>query len=329
MTASAYIAAHEGVAFRRRRDRALLEATGGDRLTWLQGLVTNDVSVIEGGGASEAAWLTPQGRMVTDLSVVETGPFTWLDVPAPLAAALAQKLDLLIFTEDVHVRVDEASTSVGVYGPEAAGTLRDALGTRLAPAAGPETVVRTGALIAAADSPLVLTADAVLGVPGFRVYLPLSRAAWLEEALARGGAARLDDDAEKTLRVEAGVPRFMVDMNEETIPLEAGLDAVLSQTKGCYVGQEIIVRIRDRAHGRVARRLVRLVFPTGAATPAEGQGVFFQDRPAGRLTSAVLSPVFGRAIGLATLHRDAAEAGAVVVLEDGSRAEVAPLPIQV
>ena len=90
-------------------------------------------------------------------------------------------------------------------------------------------------------------------------YLSPARAAGLEESLAHGGAHAVSmTTRRRDLRVEAGVPRFLVDMSEETIPLEAGLDHAISHTKGCYVGQEIIVRIRDRAQGRVARRLVGL-----------------------------------------------------------------------
>ena len=145
------------------------------------------------------------------------------------------------------------------------------------------------------------------------------------ESLTHAGARPLDDETAEVLRVEAGIPRFLVDMNEETIPLEAGLDHAISHTKGCYVGQEIIVRIRDRAHGRVARHLVGLLVD-GDAVPAAGQPVLFDDRQVGRLTSAVRSIALDRPIGLATLHRDAAAAGTIVTLADGLTAAVRALP---
>jgi folate-binding protein YgfZ len=114
-------------------------------------------------------------------------------------------------------------------------------------------------------------------------------------------------------------------MNEETIPLEAGLDHAISHTKGCYVGQEIIVRIRDRAQGRVARHLVGLTFE-GDAVPAVGQAVLADGRQVGRLTSAVRSEALGQPIGLATLHRDASAGGTRVALADGTAAIVTALP---
>ena len=114
-------------------------------------------------------------------------------------------------------------------------------------------------------------------------------------------------------------------MNEDTIPLEAGLDHAISHTKGCYVGQEIIVRIRDRAHGRVARHLVGLTFD-GDVVPAVNQPVIYEGRQMGRLTSAVRSIALQRPIGLAILHRDAASAGTIVSLADGAAATVVTLP---
>ena len=114
-------------------------------------------------------------------------------------------------------------------------------------------------------------------------------------------------------------------MSDDTIPLEAGLDHALSHTKGCYVGQEIIVRIRDRAQGRVARRLVGLSIEAELA-PLAPQSVTRDARQAGRLTSAVMSPRLGRPVALATLLRDFTEPGTRVLLEDGVAAVVTRLP---
>jgi tRNA-modifying protein YgfZ len=157
------------------------------------------------------------------------------------------------------------------------------------------------------------------------VYLPIEAAERLQRSVMESGLLALDDDTATVLRVESGVPAFLTDMGEETIPLEAGLENAISHTKGCYVGQEIIVRIRDRAHGRVARRLVGLRF-SSHAVPSVPQDVKRDGRHAGRLTSAVMSPAVGSPIGLATLLRDFTDPGTPVVLEDGMPAVVVPLP---
>src|SRR5262245_13450877 len=142
---SAYEAARDGLAFRRRHERGIIRVTGADRLSWLNGLLTNDLTPLAGGGACYAAWLTPQGRMITDVIVVErtstdsarnvddrSAPLqrasgeTLLDVPAPLTSALTDRLDRLIFAEDVRVADASAElTSIGLYGPNASGFLDD------------------------------------------------------------------------------------------------------------------------------------------------------------------------------------------------------------
>jgi folate-binding protein YgfZ len=160
---------------------------------------------------------------------------------------------------------------------------------------------------------------------GAVLYLPRTQWAGALEAIAHAGAMALDDQTAEILRVEAGIPRFLVDMNEETIPLEAGLNHAISHTKGCYVGQEIIVRIRDRAHGRVARQLVGLAFE-GDAVPAADQPVLLDGRQVGRLTSAVRSMALERPIGLAMIHRDATAPDTIVTLSDDTRATVVALP---
>jgi tRNA-modifying protein YgfZ len=300
----AYTASREAFAFRHRHEQGILRVSGADRLAWLNGLLTNDVL---GSPTCYSAWLTPQGRMITDMFVVSTGDDTLLEVPASLAATLAQRLDGMIFAENVRVAdVSAGVLPLEVCGPDSGFGLA-ALDSSLG-ADGPTPMRRV-------DRP----------VAGAVLYVPRAMFAGALESLTHAGARALDDETADVLRVEAGIPRFLVDMNEETIPLEAGLDHAISHTKGCYVGQEIIVRIRDRAHGRVARHLVGLVFD-GDHVPAANQPVLLDGRHVGRLTSVVQSVALGRPIGLATLHRDAAATGMAVTLADGLQATVGPLP---
>ena len=103
----------------RRSDRAVISVTGRDRATWLQGLLTNDVLALQEGQSCYAAYLTPQGRMISDMQVIAGPDRIWLDVPAPLAASLRERLDGLIFAEDAQVIDESESIAVwGVYGPE-------------------------------------------------------------------------------------------------------------------------------------------------------------------------------------------------------------------
>lgn len=326
MRIDGYTAAREAAAWRVRRERRVLSVSGADRLEWLQGLLTNDIKALGGGGACYAAWLSPQGRMITDADVLEVGGETWLDVPAALAEPLAARLDSMIFAEDVRVQVSAARVVIGIYGPHATN-----LAERLLP--GPATGIRAHEpfgldTIHTGEGAIALLGSDHLGVPGLHVYLPAGAADALQDALAREGAPQLDEGAAEVLRVEAGRPAFTVDMTEETIPLEAGIESrAISHTKGCYVGQEIIVRLRDLAHGRVARKLVGLLVEGDRA--AVGDPISVADRKVGKVTSAVRSVALDRLIALGYVHRDHTAPGTIVQIgAQGLPATITPLPFR-
>jgi len=329
-----YRAVREGAGLADRSGEGRLSVTGADRHAWLQGLVTNDVGSLAAGRGCYAAWLTPQGRMITDLRLLELGDRVLVDVPAGLAAALVERLDRFVITEDVQVRdVTGEIARLGVHGPAAAVTLAAAM-DRLGPAAASGVSAAALAALAehasvaaplvpreAAASTLIAAASRDVGEPGFDVYLPVAVAPGLRAALISAGAAEVDHATWEVLRVEAGRPVFGVDMDEGTIPLEAGIEArAVSETKGCYVGQEVLVRVRDRGHGRVARRLVGLMAGDGptaaAAAVARGDALTAGDREAGRITSAVLSPALGT-LALGYVHRDFVEPGTRLEAQHG------------
>ena len=256
----------------RRTDRAVLAVTGRDRATWLQGLVTNDIESLAEGASRYAAYLTPQGRMITDMNIVARPDRLLLDVPAPLAGALRDRLDGLIFSEDAQVLDGSDSHEVWTIAESNDGAIVDTIGDRGQPPPSP----------------------------------------YPEVAL----------DTFEVVRVERGVPKFLVDMDEHTIPLEAAIeDRAISFTKGCYVGQEVIVRVTHRGGGRVARRLVRWQSREAVENvPAAGSKILANDRDIGRITSAVFSPSYGRVMGLGYVHRDFTEPGtAIAVVWDDSR----------
>ena len=179
-----------------------------------------------------------------------------LDVPAALAGSLAARLDALIFAEDVQI--DDASASMAVL------QLFTAAEGAAADGATDGTDAQMGGVARAA----IEIPDPTFGVPSRVAYVPSTT--W--NALFQPCPHRHMEvglDALEVLRVEAGVPRFLVDMTEDTIPLEAGLeDRAISFTKGCYVGQEIIVRVTTRGGGRVARKLVGLRVEPGPGAAA-------------------------------------------------------------
>ena len=164
-------------------------------------------------------------------------------------------------------------------------------------------------------------ADAVIvrsderGRAGYDVIVDAADAEAVTAALMAAGAVRVSEADAEAVRIEAGRPRFGVDMDTDTIPLEAGIeDRAISRSKGCYVGQEVIVRVQDRGHGRVAKRLVGLTFDADAPVPATGARIVSGDREIGRVTSATWSPALGRPIALGYVHRDFVEPGTSVAV---------------
>ena len=293
---SGYQEAHEGAAFDERRDRGRVRLTGPDARTFLHALVTNDIMALEPGTGCYAALLTPQGRMITDMTVRMTAPDSLLlAVPSDAAAPLAARLDKSIFAEAVEVEDVSASTAqFSIVGPAAA-----------------EAVAGI-----AVDGMVTWSSDE-LGLPGIDLVVPALEARRVAELVARS-AAPLSPEARTVLRVEAGRPEFGVDMDTDTIPLEANLlDRAISTTKGCYVGQEVIIRVLHRGGGRVAKRLVRLRFDGDAPPPVEGSTLFADTREIGRVTSAVWSPREGAPIALGYVHRDFAQDGTEIRLADG------------
>ena len=296
-----------------RGDRGILVVTGQDRLEWLQGLVTNDVAALAPGESCYAAYLTPQGRMISDMRVAQLEDRTMLEVPAALAESLHAKLDALLFTEEARV-VDATAALlvIDLIGPEAPGVYQAALASGLQPVA----VLR----------------DDVYGVPGITVIVDRAVGAEAVRSLSLAGAVETTLETLDVVRIEAGAPLFLVDMDEHTIPLEAGVERRgISFSKGCYVGQEVIVRVMHRGQGRVAKRLVGILLPKDS--PARPLDLIKSgDREVGRVTSATWSPALERHIALGYLHRDFSDAGTAVEVQTQKAnvpATIAPLPFVV
>jgi folate-binding protein YgfZ len=316
-----YTLLRRGAAGTDRSHLARVVLGGADRRTLLQGLLTNDVAALAPGTGCYAAWLTPQGRMITDVVVLELGDRIVLLVPAALGGAVIAHLEASIFAEEVTLE-DEAGLyeHLGVDGPRAAETIDHVLG-----GSPPASTVLYGSSNATFQGARVIAARTDwLGIPGYDLFVEVRVAAALREALLAAGAPMVDAAVTEIVRVESGRPRFGLDMDEHTIPLEAGIeDRAISFTKGCYVGQEVIVRVLHRGGGRVARRLVGLTLDRDAPP---GTPVLVDDRETGRLTSVVRSPGLGRVIALGYVGRDLAEPGTRVDLGGGGSAVVTALP---
>ena len=322
---ASYQAARRRAAFIDRSNRGRIVVSGRDRASYLQGLLTNDITALKPGEGCYSAYLTPQGRMITDLFAYELGDVMLLDVPREVKDTLLARLDQFIFTEDVQLGdATETFAEIAIVGPEAARILAGVLdaGSSDRLAALPEHGNFRGHI---GGRSAIVTRVMDTGEAGFGVYVEHPPAAALESRLEAAGAIALSAETADAIRIEAGVPMFHRDMDEETIPLEAGIQSrAISMTKGCYVGQEVIIRVLHRGHGRVAKKLVGVLLD-GEAVPPSGAAARAGDREVGHVTSSVWSPALNRPIALAYLQRDFVAPGTAVSV-DGSRAVVTELP---
>jgi folate-binding protein YgfZ len=301
-----------GAGFRNRADRGRLRFTGTDRVTFLQALVTNDLIALKSHQGAYAAYLTPQGRMVTDLHLFLRPDSIVADVPAALAAGLAAKFDALVFAEDVQVLDASADLAqISILGGRASVLVAEATGADAAAIA----ELAVWSQVDVHHGFVVRTDEA--DVESYDIVLDATHEAALVSALESAGAVRMSNDVAEAIRVQKGRPAFGTDMSTDTIPLEAGLlERAISTSKGCYVGQEIVIRVLHRGGGRVAKRLVKLALAGagGADGVAPGSALSADGKAVGAITSVAPAPDGEGMVALGYVHRDHAEAGRTLSL---------------
>ncbi len=324
---SEYVAATVTVAAFDRSHRARLAVTGRSPRQMLNGILTGRIPAppaaagdgVLGGAATYHAVLTPKGRMITDLWCLcraesETAADFLLDVPVAGREGLLDHLRKFLPPRLAKVEDESHTTaSISVVGPAAARHVsRLALGLRVEShemSALPEGAWRMVGSGAAGDGGpgrtdgVYVVRTAEVWPEAYTVYGPAGVVEALWEALLHGGAHPAGLGVWTTLRVEAGRPAYGTDMDEATIPVEAGIhERAIDYAKGCYTGQEVIVRIRDRGH--VNRELRQLMLGDVPA-PKPGAELFVEgsEKPVGRVTSAVESPRFAQTVALGYLKR--------------------------
>ncbi len=288
----------------------LVEAHGPHRVRFLNGQITGDLRPLVDGQGLYAATLTPTGKMVADLRIYAVGETFILVTPPGAAKQVIDHLDHFRVADRVaFTDLWSRLTSLLVQGPASSAVLEAALGTPLPPAAGFANLSRSVDLPAGEPVEVRVCRYSATGEEGFEVLCPTPRVVALYDRLLEAGRplglVAAGFQALDSLRVEAGIPWFGVDMDGATNPLEARLSHAINMQKGCYTGQEVIAKATYI--GQVNRLLVGLVFPDGAEGIAAGDPVRFADREVGKVTSVVQGPTVGRTIALAMVRREAAE----------------------
>lgn len=306
-----------------RSDRAHLTASGADAKAFLHRMVSNDVSSLQPGQGCYATLLNPQGQMLADLYVLAMEDHLLLETDVSTKERVRETLEKFIIADDVTVEDrSEQLAALSVQGP-AAGKLLAAAGAAVLP--GKEL---NHTWVKLADTPVLVVQLSETGEEGYRLVFVVEYAQNLWEALVAQQKAvpwkPVGHAALNVLRTEAGIPWYGVDMDERTLPPEAGLEArAISYTKGCYVGQEIIERIRSRGH--VNRRLAGFELG-GEPLSASGTTLLSDGKEVGSITTAVFSPTLGRAIALGYVRREHLEPGTRLSLSSGQTAVIAELP---
>ncbi|MGN6255666.1 MAG: CAF17-like 4Fe-4S cluster assembly/insertion protein YgfZ [Solirubrobacterales bacterium] len=292
-----------------RSERGRLLVSGTEAAEYLQGQLTNDTEAIEPGEGLYAALLDRKGHMQADMRVLRPGGGAdlWLDTEPEGLEAARRHLGMYKIGRDVDVTdVTAERALLSLIGPRAV----EVAGAAPLPENGCEETTIGGARCLAVGT-----------AAGIDLFVPATERDRVWDALLEAGAVEVSPEAVEILRIEAGRPRFGAEMGTETMPAEAGIvEAAVSFTKGCYIGQETVARLHYKGKPNRHLRGLRLSAP---ARP--GTSLRLGDKEVGTLGGAAVSPALGP-IGLAILRREAEPGATLAVGEDGVTAEVVALP---
>jgi folate-binding protein YgfZ len=305
--AEQYRAVREAAAVIDRSSVGKAEVEGRDRASFLQGMLSNDVKALAPGQGCAAAFLDAHGKVMALLRVYALSDRLLLELPAGLTQKTLLLLDKYLISEKAAFEpVDEAYAVLSVQGAQAPALIAGLAGAPmdLAPHAHVE------ATLAGIATRVVQRSE--FGVrPGFFLWAAPDAMPALRAAVEGAGATPVEPAVGEVLRVEAGEPVYGQDVDESVILPETNLEHLVSYTKGCYIGQEVVARVKYRGH--VNRALTGLTLE-GDRVPTPGAPVFAGEREIGRVTSAVRSLGLGAPIALGYVRREHLEPGSAVAV---------------
>jgi folate-binding protein YgfZ len=266
--------------------RGKIKLTGEDRARLLHAMTTNHIQQLMPGSGCYAFFLNDKGRVLADANVLCRPDYFLLDVEPETRQPLYQHLDRFIIADDVTLEdVTDATATIAIEGPEADSVLERA-GAPV-PEADYSSADWDGALVARVNS---------TGSSGFFVFAPASEKSALISRLEAAGAEPADAEAARVVRLEHGKPRYGEDISERFLAQEANQPQALNFSKGCYLGQEIVERVRSR--GQIHRELRPLTLET-KEPPAPGTKL----ADATEITSAAYSPAMDKVVALAYVRK--------------------------
>ncbi len=296
-------------------NRGKLRISGKDHLKFLQGMLTNDVVKLKSGSGRYATLLTVKGRIISDMRLYKNHDSIYMDLEPTLNIRVAELLTKFRLSYKVDIEdLTNDLVLISIHGPKANNLLSSTFETG---ASGIREFDHFTKKVNGVE--LTITKSNRTGEEGYDICLPNQGAVSLWNMLINKGEEfcikPFGFDAFEMLRIEAGIPRCGVDMDESNIPIEAGLWNALDFEKGCYVGQEVIARIKWRGH--INWRLVGLVVE-GDKLPERGNEMFIGKKRVGRITSSAFSPFLNKPIALGYVRREFKEPGKILWLKTAS-----------
>jgi folate-binding protein YgfZ len=301
--------------------RGKISMTGSDRVRWLNGMVTNNIRDLAQGHGVYAFLLSPQGKIQGDMLAYNLGDSLMVDTDLSQVEKILATFDHYIIMDDVELKnLSGTITALGVSGPRSHEVLA---ATGLAvPTLQP---LQLRQINWHGNECTVVRSDDLQG-ESYEIWLSPERVAALWDALLVAGATPLGSEALEMQRITAGVPLYGVDISERDLPQETEQVRALNFNKGCYVGQEIVERIRSR--GNVHRKFTGFI-TQGKIAIAPGAKISDGEKEVGEITSAVSLKVAGneQTVALGYIRREVALPGREVTIA-GTKAKVIPLPLQ-
>ncbi len=297
--------------------RGKLCLLGKDRTEFLQGMVTNDVQKLSPGSGCYAVLPSIKAKILSDCRIYCRTDSFLLDIETEVVEKIHKHLDRYIIASDITIdNLTETWGILSLYGPKASDLVVNVLKPTDLPSSEYAFVE-----IPFESKQMLVARNEITGEAGYDLLMPISALPPVFRAFIEAGAQPFGQQALNTLRVEAGVPRYGVDMDESHFPMEAGLTKrAISETKGCYLGQEPIARVL--AQGHLNRFLMGLEVK-GEAIPHNGQAILKDARTVGTITSAIRSPSLGKVIAMGYVHREFAKPGIEVLVTTGAEPQPA------
>jgi folate-binding protein YgfZ len=279
--------------------RSKIALTGGDRVRWLNGMATNNIRDLAPGHGVYNFLLNAQGRIQADLYAFNRGGDLLVDVERSQREKVLQLFDHYIIADDVEVAdISDKNAAIGMTGPDSRGVLERA------GIAVPELAHLQFVELPWHEQSVTLLRSGEEAKESWQVWIAPEQAHSLWNALVKAGARPTGSSALNLFRISRGIPQFGADIREKDLPQETGQTRALNFTKGCYLGQEIVERIRSR--GAVHRQFT--AFLVEGPLPEAGTKILSDEKEVGEITSNADLPLASgnRAVALGYLRREAA-----------------------